>query len=245
MRVWLALLVTLHWAQSAAAERCKTERFEDIGFTWCRIDLAKEQLRLWLYGPDGLPYGSFDRLNGTLAEDGKTLGIAMNAGMYHRDRAPVGHYVENGSEVARLITSEGPGNFGLLPNGVLCLQGDRAEVIESRAFAATAPGCAFATQSGPMLLIEGALHPRFLPKSDSRHIRNGVGVRAGGREVVLVIAEDPVNFHRFARFFRDRLGVRDALFLDGTVSKLFAPELGRNDVGLPMGPILGTVAPSQ
>jgi uncharacterized protein YigE (DUF2233 family) len=68
-----------------------------------------------------------------------------------------------------------------------------------------------------------------------------VGVRANGREVILAISDTRVNFHHFARFFRDALGVANALYLDGRVSKLYAPELGRTDVGTPMGPILGTV----
>jgi uncharacterized protein YigE (DUF2233 family) len=50
-----------------------------------------------------------------------------------------------------------------------------------------------------------------------------------------------VNFHQFARFFRDHLGVPDALYFDGRVSRLNAPAIGRSDFGLPIGPIIGTV----
>jgi uncharacterized protein YigE (DUF2233 family) len=39
-----------------------------------------------------------------------------------------------------------------------------------------------------------------------------------------------VNFNDFALFFRDSLGCRNALFLDGgAASGLYAPGLGRND----------------
>ncbi|MCB1390422.1 MAG: phosphodiester glycosidase family protein, partial [Rhodobacteraceae bacterium] len=96
----------------------------------------------------------------------------------------------------------------------------------------------------PMLVIDGALHPRFLPDSDSLHVRNGVGVSADGHDAWFVISDEPVTFHRFARVFRDVLGVPDALYLDGSVSRLYAPELGRDDWGLPLGPVVGLVAPS-
>jgi len=98
----------------------------------------------------------------------------MNAGMYHPDRRPVGLFVQDGVELARIVTSAGPGNFGMLPNGVFCAGADFA-VIESRDFAARQPTCALATQSGPMLVIDGTLHPTFLADSTSRYLRNGVG----------------------------------------------------------------------
>ncbi len=164
----------------------------------------------------------------------------MNGGMYHPDRRPVGLYVENGRELAPIVTREGPGNFGLLPNGVLCIAGPAVRVVESRRFAAERPDCTFATQSGPMLVTGGVLHPRFLPASTSRNVRNGVGVRPDGI-VVLAISNEPVTFDTFGRFFRDALGTPDALYLDGSISRLHAPALGRSDFGLPLGPILGTV----
>ena len=95
-----------------------------------------------------------------------------------------------------------------------------------------------------MLVIDGALHPRFLPDSDSRFIRNGVGVSIDGT-VFAVISDKPVNFHRFARFFRDALKTPNALFLDGKVSRLFVPEIGRRDIGFPFGPILAVTRPAD
>ncbi len=223
------------------AAPCSERVFDGARFTACEIDLNRETLRLWLYDENGVPYGSFRNLDAALAEQGQALGVAMNAGMYHPDRAPVGHYIEDGTETMRVVTSDGPGNFGLLPNGVLCLHDDSAEIVESRAYAAAPPDCAFATQSGPMLVIDGALHPRFIADSDSLNIRNGVGISDDGRTAWLVISGERVNFHHFARFFRDALGTPNALYLDGSVSRLFAPETGRDDLGLPMGPIIGTV----
>jgi prepilin-type processing-associated H-X9-DG protein len=89
-----------------------------------------------------------------------------------------------------------------------------------------------------MLVIDGRLHPKFSGEGPSRKLRNGVGVR-DRKTVVFAISENPVSFGAFARLFRDRLGCRNALFLDGSVSSLYAPSLARADVGRPMGPILG------
>ena len=100
-----------------------------------------------------------------------------------------------------------------------------------------------ATQSGPMLVIKGALHPQLLPGSDSLNIRNGVGVSEDGQRAVFAISNDEVNFNSFARLFRDQLGLPDALFFDGNVSRLYAPALKRHDGGFPMGPMVGTVVP--
>lgn len=151
-------------AAPAVAGTCEQTDFDGASFTVCRIDPATEDVRLFLNDDTGATLGSFSAVNDAL--DQGDLGIAMNAGMYHRDRSPVGLYVEDGQELSGIVTAAGPGNFGLLPNGVLCLTDNAAQVIESRAFASARPDCRDATQSGPMLVIDGALHPRFLPDSD-------------------------------------------------------------------------------
>lgn len=236
----LALLLLSLTVGAAGAATCRDLLFEATSYTICEV-AAGEDLRLFHSGPDG-PYGSFRNVDTALATEGKALGFAMNAGMYHRDLAPVGLYVENGVEQSAIVTSDGPGNFGLLPNGVFCI-GDRFRVIESRAFKTEGPDCRFATQSGPMLVIEGKLHPKLLPDSDSTYIRNGVGVSEDGTRAVFAISNAPVNFNTFARLFRDALGLSDALYFDGNISRLYAPNLDRHDGGFPMGPIVGTVVP--
>lgn len=231
----LALLLAL-LPIAAAAVTCESGRFESIDYTACTVDPRTENLRLYLRDDSGAVLGSFSALATHVAP--ARLSFAMNAGMFHDDRAPVGHYRENGQEQMRVITSAGPGNFGLLPNGILCLNDTDALIWETRAFAATRPECRDATQSGPMLVIAGQLHPRFLEHSTSRYIRNGVGQMADGR-LAFVISHDPVNFHRFARLFRDRLGTSDALYLDGNISRLYAPDTGHTGFGFtPLGPII-------
>lgn len=224
-----------------AQDACRTRSFEGIPFTVCEAQ-AGDDLRLWLKDAQGRLIGSPGRVSSVLAPD-ERLVFAMNAGMYHPDRAPAGLYIENGAKLQGLVTASGGGNFGLLPNGVFCiLNGGGLRVMTTPAYAADTPDCRFATQSGPMLVIDGALHPRFLPGSDSLYIRNGVGTSAGGERAWFVISDRPVNFHRFARFFRDELGARNALYFDGSISRLSVPSAGRNDFGFPVGPIVGLVA---
>ncbi len=239
MKTCAAIWITISLATAPLyAGECRDVEFEDTSFTVCEADPATEDIRLFLNDDDGAPLGTFGNLSA--AVEPNSLLWAMNAGMYHSDRSPVGLYVEEGREGGRLVTREGPGNFGLLPNGVLCLSDGRAEIIESRRFKENGPECRFATQSGPMLVIDGKLHPRFIENSDSLNVRNGVGVTADGK-LLAGISNQRVNFHQFARLFRDILGTPNALFLDGRISRLYAPELNRHDLGFPMGPLLGVV----
>ena len=94
-----------------------------------------------------------------------------------------------------------------------------------------------------MLVISGKLHAAFDHDGTSRHIRNGVGVAEGGR-ARFVISESPVSLGKFARFFRDRLKCRDALFFDGAVSALWDPANHRRDVTVPLGPIIVAFKPA-
>lgn len=240
VRAGFALLAAAALAPGLAEAACERIDHEARPYVVCSFDPADTDLRLFRLGPDGQVLGSFARVNAMLGADGQALGFAMNAGMYHPDRSPVGLYIEDGAAQAPAVASAGPGNFGMLPNGILCLTDGTAAVLETRAYLAAPPPCRYATQSGPMLVIGGALHPRFLPDSDSRFVRNGVGVDPDGR-IHFAISERPVTFHEFGRLFRDVLRTPDALYLDGKVSKLYAPDLNRFDIGLPMGPIVGAV----
>jgi len=239
----LAAALTLAPAALLGAE-CRQDIFEGVRYSICEADLRADDLRVFLNTPDGENLGSFSRIGAMLKSEGAALDFAMNAGMYHSDRRPVGLYIEDGVQQADLVTRYGPGNFGLLPNGVLCIREGRADVIETLRFEAEAPACRHATQSGPMLVIDGALHPRFLPDSDSLYIRNGVGTSADGARAIFAISDAPINFHTFGRLYRDHLKVPQALYFDGNISRLYAPELNRSDIGFPMGPVVGTVRPA-
>lgn len=222
-----------------AGHACETITYKGHSYALCEAKIS-DDLRVFQTAADGRPFGGFTRVNNALRDEGKTLAFAMNAGMYHPDRSPVGLMIEDGVTRKDLVVGSSEGNFGLEPNGVFCI-GDRFRVVETRAFAANPPQCRYATQSGPMLVIDGDLHPRFLVDSDSRYVRNGVGVSADGQTAYFVISVDQVTFHEFGSLFRDGLKTPDALFFDGSISRLHAPELGRDDIGFPLGPIVGLV----
>lgn len=233
----------LFWLIGLAAPAfaaCEVTRFENQPYTVCDVDLNAD-LRLFLNADDGGIFGSFGAVNTALSEEGKQLAFAMNAGMYHKDRSPVGLYVEKNQQLAPLTHGGGYGNFGLSPNGIFCIEPKALRVIETKAFEAAPPHCTYATQSGPMLVIDGALHPKLIPDGSSKYYRNGVGTNAAGTRAYFAISDRRVNFHEFARMFRDHLGLKNALFLDGKISRLYAPELSRSDLGLALGPIVGLV----
>ena len=239
--VLAALVLLLLSLTKAHAVDCKDITHKGATYSVCEVDPAQEDIRLFLYDKEGLPYGHFSAVDSALEADGKTLAFAMNAGMYHADRAPVGLYVENGTELMNVVPGPGPGNFGMVPNGIFCVGDGSARVYETEDFQDRGPACTFATQSGPMLVIGGKLHPRFIKDSTSRHVRNGVGTSADGSRVVLAISRQAVNFHDFGTLFRDVLKTPDALYFDGSVSRLHAPQIDRSDLGRQLGPIVGVV----
>jgi uncharacterized protein YigE (DUF2233 family) len=235
------LLRVLCDAGPAAAEPlpCSATTHEGSRYTVCEVDLRRHALRLFWKKADGEPYGYLSSVPRSLGERSGRLLFATNAGMYHPDYTPVGVYVENGRELVRANTKPGPGNFHMKPNGVFYVTGTSAGVLETGSFLKQRPQPDFATQSGPLLVLNGRLHPRFSHQGGSRKYRNGVGVRDASN-VIFAISDDQVSFGAFARMFRDRLKCNNALFLDGgTVPSLYSPALQRGSNLLPLGPIIG------
>jgi uncharacterized protein YigE (DUF2233 family) len=228
-RVLLALAL-LFASLAACAER-------NDPFTVVRVDLATQKLRLFWQDDKGQPLRRLDRLAAWQKAQGRTLTFGMNAGMYHADGGPVGLLVIDGHELAPLNLSDGQGNFFLKPNGVFLIDATGPRVIDAVDYPASREGVILATQSGPLLLKHGQIHPAFRPASASRYIRNGVC--AVGSTVIFVISERPVTFHEFGSFFRDELHCLDALYLDGAVSSLYSPSLSRNDRWQELGPLFG------
>ena len=245
LRIFIHALCALALAPIAVADAgsglgspCETRSFGDAVYTACALDLASHELSLHWKSEAGDVIGQPTRLKNILRDQSEDMVLATNGGMYHPDRTPVGLFIEDGEEKRPLVRGEGPGNFQLLPNGVFSIEGGIARVEETEAYFEAERTPDLATQSGPMLVINGELHPAFRQASDSVHRRSGVGVSEGGDVVWIVISEGPVNFHSFASFFRDELGLDNALFLDGKVSRLDVPADDRREFGLAMGPIL-------
>jgi uncharacterized protein YigE (DUF2233 family) len=234
-RVQLCVVALLGATGMAQAESCHAESFSGASYAVCSFNPAKDHLRTYWRGNDGNPYRTFDALAADLEAKGKSLRFAMNGGMYRGDLSPVGLYIENGRVMvpANTVTLTGAQsqipNFYKKPNGVFYIGAGRAGILETGRFLAEKPEANFATQSGPMLLINGAIPPAFIVNSTDRKPRDGVGL-SSRNEIYFVITKSWVSFYDFARFFRDSLGCSDALFLDGGEAPgLYAPELGRND----------------
>jgi uncharacterized protein YigE (DUF2233 family) len=225
---------------SAQAVECAIKALNTGAVTVCRVDLAHEQLQLFWRDDTGQPYARFSTLSDALAKRGKTLEFAMNGGMYLPDLSPVGLFVADERELVPLNRHTGSGNFSQQPNGVFLLDGHGARVLTTDDYWQEKPKPVLATQSGPMLVHQGELttSPVMNPSSQSRRIRNGV-CAPSPNIAVFVISESPVTFHEFAVYFRESLRCSEALYLDGSISSLYAPRLGREDHWSNMGPIIG------
>ena len=151
---------------------------------------------------------------------------------------PIGYFVENRERLHELNLNDGSGNFHMKPNGVFYGTGGTWRIKTSEDFYSTVGDRPdFGTQSGPMLLIEGKVHPQISEDGPSKRIRNGVGVDRDGK-AHFVIAASPVSFGQFARYFRDVAKTPNALYLDGTVSSLWDPARGRMDTRADLGPLV-------
>ncbi len=238
MRVAVLALLLASCSQSVAppapVSACAEQRFEQAGFIVCHAD--RVEIRSGMR--------SFKALQARLGDRADTIAFAMNGGMFDDAGAAIGLMIEDGREIRSINRREGGGNFHLMPNGVFLIRRDgRAEVVTSAAFKAN-PDIAFATQSGPMLVIDDKLHPKFDPDGTSRYVRNAVGIGPDGK-ALFVITTDVVSFGKLARFFRDELKVNDALYLDGSVSSLWDPANGRMDDFVDLGPLVVAFKPAE
>ncbi|MDE2578678.1 MAG: phosphodiester glycosidase family protein [Hyphomicrobiales bacterium] len=234
----VAIFATAAFCSAAKAGPC--EKIEEKGspYVVCAFDPAQADIRLFLRNDKGDLFGAFEPLADDVAAHGGKLVFAMNAGMFMPDYSPVGLYMEKRQELRPINRANGAGNFNLKPNGIFWVRGATAGVTETQAFQRQNFRPDYATQSGPMLVVNGKIHPKIRPDGMSLKTRNGVGQCADGK-IRFAISDDAVSFYDFAALFRDRLKCPNALFLDGSVSSLYAPDLKRNDGWRTFGPIVG------
>lgn len=222
-------------AQALEGSVCENVTFEAIPLTHCVADPAQHRIGMANLGADKQPFGSLAAFAASV--DPATIAFAINGGMYGDDLKPIGYYVEKGERGAELNRADGDGNFYMKPNGVFFGSGGQWRVLGSNTFFnSVGDRPEFGTQSGPMLLVDGKLHPEIQDDGPSKAIRNAVGVDASGK-AHFVISDAPVSFGQLARYYRDVLKVSNALYLDGAVSSLWDPAGGRKDGGR-VGPII-------
>ena len=246
MRLLILLLLCLaacgrgDASTKAPVSACNQQLFEDSRFTVC--DPKGGKLQLFAADTAGKPMRSFAELQTKV--DPAKVAFAMNAGMFDAAGRPIGMATVAGNPVHKVNTRDGYGNFHLKPNGVFMVTcGGSPAIFQSDRIPQFRWAPRLATQSGPMLVIGGKLHPKLSADGTSRNIRNGVGVREG--KSLFVISEDPVSLGKFARFFRDGLKTPDALYFDGSVSSLWDPANGRQDSHAPLGPIIVAFKPGK
>ena len=182
------------------------------------VDPQRERIVMYWQNEDGKAWGSLRSLLGDINRDGQVQ-MAMNGGIYDKAYAPLGLYIEKGRQLTPLNRASGGGNFFIRPGGVFYLRGQNAGIVSINKFRAS-PAIRYAVQSGPMLIENGKINWRLKPSASSRKLRNGVGITGDGKVVFMLSARE-TNFYDFACYAQSRLNVRQMLYLDGTISKMY------------------------
>lgn len=198
------------------------KNWDDSNIISYTVDTKKQDLQLYWKDDNGKIFNSINNLKYYLENKKQTLVFAMNAGMYQTDYAPQGLFIQKNKIIKSLDTSNGKGNFYLQPNGVFYLTNNNEAYVCSTRELKNTTHIKFATQSGPMLLINGEIHPAFKNGSSNLNIRNGVGILPN-KKVIFAMSKTEINFYDFANYFK-KLGCENALYLDGFVSRTYLPE---------------------
>ena len=183
-----------------------------------RVDAQRERIVMYWQKEDGKAWGSLRSLLADIDRNGQVQ-MAMNGGIYDKAYAPLGLYIEKGRQLIPLNRASGGGNFFIRPGGVFYLRGQNAGIVSINKFRAS-PAIRYAVQSGPMLIENGKINWRLKPSASSRKLRNGVGITGDGKVVFMLSARE-TNFYDFACYAQAKLNVRQMLYLDGTISKMY------------------------
>lgn len=202
---------------------CCTEKIkEDNRFVTYQVNPEKQNIRLYWKNNKGEILKSLDHLKNDVQSKQEKLVFAMNGGMFEPDDAPKGLYIENFKILKPIDTLQGSGNFYVQPNGIFYLtQHKKAGIVETKKYNQD-KNIKYATQSGPMLIINGKINPIFQENSKNLNIRNGVGILENGK-LIFVMSKKEINFYALAQYFKN-LGCKEALYLDGYVSRTYLPE---------------------
>jgi len=238
----LAMLLMLSISPAHAVE-LHQYRYNQVSINTCHIDLQHDTLQMFWKDNTGALLGTFANLRAWLRPQGKDLACATNAGIYDKDHKPLGLYIEDGVILHKLNTRQNAyGNFYLQPNGVFIVEDRQARIVDTvsvdndRSYWLT--NARYATQSGPIMLRNGEINSAFDPGSINMVVRNAVCIDTS-HQVVLAMARNPISFYDFAQFLRDKLRCVDALYLDGSVSRIY-PSL-EADLGPAFGAMIAVV----
>lgn len=215
------LLILAFIALTAALAAFTFNKNQQDGFIFYTVDPSKDDVQLYWKNEKGEILKSIQNLKKFIENKDSTLVFAMNAGMYKADNTPLGLFIQNNKTLVPVNNSTGQGNFYLKPNGVFYITTDnKAVVCRTESFQNTG-NVKFATQSGPMLLIDGQIHGSFIQGSTNLNFRNGVGILPNGK-ILFAMSTKEISFYDFAEYFQ-REGCENALYLDGYVSRTYLP----------------------
>ena len=238
MKITVKILFFLLFAGFLLYRQDSNTKIEET-FTSFTVDPNSAHIEFYLKNDAGENFGSIENLKDYAEKQRKRLRFAMNGGMYQEDGKPLGLFIQNGVTVTPLNTRTGGGNFYLQPNGVFYLTNENKAFVVQTANFQNDGSVKFATQSGPMLLVDGKINAVFTPDSTNGYIRNGVCV-LDGNKIIFAISRRKVNFYEFAEYFKNA-GCRNALYLDGFVSRMYAPEENITQTEGNFGVIIGII----
>lgn len=215
----------------------------DERFVAYQVDVKTQDLRFYWKNEHNEIFKSIQHLKDWLGKNKKDLVFAMNGGMYKEDNSPLGLYIENSKVLSPLNKANTNGNFYLKPNGVFYITADNKAFICSTDSFKNSSKIKYATQSGPMLVIDGQIHPAFKKGSANLNVRNGVGIMPDNR-VVFAMSKTAINFYDFAEYFQS-IGCKNALYLDGFVSRTYLPEKNWIQTDGNFGIIIAATTPNK
>lgn len=229
-----AIFVLLQSGSIGCSPHEKNSSDNIISYT---INPASQNIAFYWKDDSGRIIKSLRNLKFFLERKNLELVFATNGGMYNAGHVPQGLFIQQRKTLTALDTSSGRGNFYLKPNGVFYITTENIPgICTTEEFTENAP-VKFATQSGPMLVIKGQIHPAFKEGSANLNIRNGVGILPNNH-IIFAMSKTTVNFYDFANYFKS-LGCKNALYLDGFVSRTYLPEKNWMQTDGDFGVIIG------
>jgi uncharacterized protein YigE (DUF2233 family) len=236
-------LAIIFWVVLKKEEAPKLYIFEKISlnentFDTMKFDPHKAEIKLYLKNDEDEKFKSIKKLSEYLLTKNEKLIFATNGGMFDNERNPIGLFVQDKKEIKKINLNNGPGNFHLKPNGVFAIyENNIPKIITSSEYSTTTMPI-YATQSGPMLVINNNIHPEFHEDSENFRIRSGVGVDKDNN-IIFAISNEPTTFYNFALLFKENLNCPNALYLDGSISRMYIPDEKRNEIVNSFGVIVG------
>jgi uncharacterized protein YigE (DUF2233 family) len=221
----------------------KHSSFNDPEFDILIVNTTKQEIKMHWRDQHNAPFKTLAAVKKYLEAKHEKVEMLTNGGMYLENNIPVGLFIAESKELRPIDTArDKKGNFYLQPNGVFFLDNSgRGHILQTHEFLDSdrlkKNNITYATQSGPMLITNGMINSAFDPNSKNLNLRSGVGILPDGNVVFAISKSNQTNFFTFASAFK-RLGCKNALFLDGAISRMYLKDTRPDDLGGDFGAII-------